>query len=185
MRRRAAAAAVGAAVGVKLRRTQMNRTMMLAACAVAAAAFSAKGDFAMDRSVMSDKYWAIWNDEVQAKIDADIEKYRKADATVEVAAPDGAEVKVEQVGHAFYFGAHIFKTSSGRRSGTTATRSSTARSSTPRPSRSIGARSSSIRTPCVSRSATRTPRSTGTASTSATRRLSRTSRIGVAPRPIR
>ena len=86
----------------------MNKTMMLAACAVAATAFSAKGDFAMDRSVMSDKYWSIWNDEVQAKIDADIEKYRKADATVEVAAPDGAEVKVEQVGHAFYFGAHIF-----------------------------------------------------------------------------
>ena len=86
----------------------MNKTMMLAACAVAATAFSAKGDFAMDRSVMSDKYWSIWNDEVQAKIDADIEKYRKADATVEVAAPDGAEVKVEQVGHTFYFGAHIF-----------------------------------------------------------------------------
>jgi len=86
----------------------MNRTIMLAACAVAATAFSAKGDFAIDRSVMSDKYWSIWNDEAQAKIDADIEKYRKADATVEVAAPDGAEVKVEQVGHAFYFGAHIF-----------------------------------------------------------------------------
>ena len=62
----------------------------------------------MDKSVMADKYWAIWNDGVQAKIDADIEKYRKADASVEVAAPDGAEVKVEQVSHAFYFGAHIF-----------------------------------------------------------------------------
>ena len=86
----------------------MNRTMMLAACAVAAAAFSAKGDFAMDRSVMSDKYWAIWNDEVQAKIDADIERNRKADATVEVAAPDGTEVKAEQITHAFFFGAHIF-----------------------------------------------------------------------------
>ena len=45
-------------------------------------------DFAIDRSVMSDAYWKIWNDDVQAKIDADIEKYRKADATVEVAAPD-------------------------------------------------------------------------------------------------
>ena len=50
----------------------MSKTMMLAACAVAATAFSAKGDFDMDRSVMSDKYWSIWNDEVQAKIDADI-----------------------------------------------------------------------------------------------------------------
>ena len=76
--------------------------------AALALALTAHAEFKIDRSVMSDKYWAIWNDEVQAKIDADIEKYRKADATVEVAAPDGAEVKVEQVGHAFYFGAHIF-----------------------------------------------------------------------------
>ena len=65
-------------------------------------------EFKVDRSAMSDAYWQIWNDAVQAKIDADIEKYRKADATVEVAAPDGTEVKVEQVGHAFFFGAHIF-----------------------------------------------------------------------------
>ena len=74
----------------------------------AAAPLAVCAEFKMDRSAMSDAYWKIWNDEVQAKIDADIEKYRKADATVEVAAPDGAEVKVEQVGHAFYFGAHIF-----------------------------------------------------------------------------
>ena len=65
-------------------------------------------EFKVDRSVMSDAYWKIWNDDVQAKIDADIEKYRKADAAVEVAAPDGTEVKVEQIGHAFFFGAHIF-----------------------------------------------------------------------------
>ena len=65
-------------------------------------------EFKVDRSAMSDAYWKIWNDDVQARIDADIEKYRKADATVEVAAPDGTEVKVEQVGHAFFFGAHIF-----------------------------------------------------------------------------
>ena len=65
-------------------------------------------EFKVDRSAMSEKYWSIWNDEVQAKIDADIEKYRKADATFEIAAPDGAEVNVEQVDHAFYFGAHIF-----------------------------------------------------------------------------
>lgn len=79
-----------------------------ATTAALALALTAQAEFKIDRSVMGDKYWAIWNDEVQAKIDADIEKYRKADATVEVAAPDGAEVKVEQVGHAFYFGAHIF-----------------------------------------------------------------------------
>ena len=57
---------------------------------------------------MSEKYWSIWNDEAQAKIDADIERNRKADATFEVAAPDGTEVKAEQITHAFFFGAHIF-----------------------------------------------------------------------------
>ena len=29
--------------------------------------------FVIDRSVMSDKYWQIWNDDAQRKIDADIE----------------------------------------------------------------------------------------------------------------
>ncbi len=43
----------------------------------------------IDKSVMSDKYWAIWNDAEQARIDADIEKNRKADASVEIAAPSG------------------------------------------------------------------------------------------------
>ena len=74
----------------------------------ASAAVSASAEFKCDRSVMSDAYWSIWNDDVQAKIDADIERYRKADAAVAVAAPDGAEVMVEQVNHAFFFGAHIF-----------------------------------------------------------------------------
>ena len=68
----------------------------------------ARADFALDHSVMDAKYWALWNDGVQRRIDADIEKYRKADAEVEVDAPAGAEVRVEQVGHAFFFGAHIF-----------------------------------------------------------------------------
>ena len=53
----------------------------------------ALADFQIDRSVMSEKYWQIWNDDVQTKIDADIEKYRKADASVEVEAPAGTEVK--------------------------------------------------------------------------------------------
>jgi len=57
---------------------------------------------------MSAKYREVWNDEVQAQIDARIEKCRKADAAVDVDAPDGAEVKVEQVSHAFQFGSHIF-----------------------------------------------------------------------------
>ena len=80
-------------------------SVLLAGALLPSGAFA---EFKVDRSAMSDAYWKIWNDDVQAKIDADIEKYRKADATVEVAAPDGTEVKVEQVGHAFFFGAHIF-----------------------------------------------------------------------------
>ena len=74
----------------------------------AAGVFPAFAQFKIDRSVMSEKYWNIWNDEAQAKIDADIEKFRKADAVFEVAAPDGAEVSVMQMSHAFFFGAHIF-----------------------------------------------------------------------------
>lgn len=80
----------------------------LATTAALALALTAQAEFKIDRSVMSGKYWEIWNDEVQAKIDADIERYRKADASVEVSAPDGAEVKVEQLTHSFFFGAHIF-----------------------------------------------------------------------------
>ena len=57
---------------------------------------------------MSAEYHTLWGAAVQARIDARIEKCRKADATVEVGAHDGADVKVEQVSHAFKFGAHIF-----------------------------------------------------------------------------
>lgn len=64
--------------------------------------------FGIDRSVMSEAYWKIWNDAEQARIDADIEKNRKADAHLAVTAADGAEVEIEQVAHEFRFGAHIF-----------------------------------------------------------------------------
>lgn len=84
----------------------MNRTVILAACA--ALALSASAEFKMDRSAMADAYWKVWNDDVQKKIDADIEKYRKADAEVKADAPVGTEVTVEQVSSAFFFGAHIF-----------------------------------------------------------------------------
>jgi GH35 family endo-1,4-beta-xylanase len=80
----------------------------LATIAAFALALTAQAEFKVDRSVMSDAYWKVWNDDVQAKIDADIEKNRKADASIEIAAPDGAEVNVEQITHAFFFGAHIF-----------------------------------------------------------------------------
>ena len=58
--------------------------------------------------MLSPSYYARWNADEQARIDADIEKYRKADATVTIGAPAGAEVAVEQVSHAFRFGAHLF-----------------------------------------------------------------------------
>ena len=61
-----------------------------------------------DPSVMSEKYWAVWNADEQARIDADIEANRKADGEFAVNAPAGTEVKVEQVSHDFRFGAHIF-----------------------------------------------------------------------------
>ena len=82
------------------------KTKMIVLAALAATA--AQAEFKIDRSAMSEEYWKIWNDDVQKRIDADIEKYRKADAQIAVAAPDGAEVKVEQLTHAFFFGAHIF-----------------------------------------------------------------------------
>ncbi len=74
----------------------------------ALAAVSVQATFTLDRSVMSEEYWKIWNDDAQRRIDADIEKYRKADGVFAVDAPDGAEVKAEQLTHAFFFGAHIF-----------------------------------------------------------------------------
>ena len=73
----------------------------LFACAVSA-------DWHADMKAMSPEYWAIWTPEVTAKLKADIEKYRKADFADSVGAPAGVEVKVEQISHAFFFGAHIF-----------------------------------------------------------------------------
>lgn len=64
--------------------------------------------FTVDRAVMSSAYWEIWNDDVQKKIDADIDKHRRADGSFLIAAADGTEVKVEQLTHDFYFGGQIF-----------------------------------------------------------------------------
>lgn len=61
------------------------------------------------KTVMSDAYWSLWNDDVQQRIDVDIERYRKADAIVAVpGAVSGTEINVEQIDHAFVFGANIF-----------------------------------------------------------------------------
>ncbi len=60
-------------------------------------------------AAMSDGYRALWNDDVQKKIDADIEKHRKADGVFQLpASAAGKNIKVEQISHDFIFGAHIF-----------------------------------------------------------------------------
>ena len=86
----------------------------IAAFAAASAALAGTQKFPRSEAedtdkLMSKEYWAIWNPEVQKKIDAEIEKNRKADAVVNLgeAAP-GGDVKVEQIKHDFIFGAHIF-----------------------------------------------------------------------------
>ena len=61
------------------------------------------------KGYMSEAYWKLWSPEEQARIDADIEKYRKADG--EIVLNDikrNSEVKIEQISHEFIFGAHIF-----------------------------------------------------------------------------
>ncbi|MDO4585258.1 MAG: endo-1,4-beta-xylanase [Planctomycetia bacterium] len=71
-------------------------------------AFSA---FAMElpREVMSEKYWAFWNDDVQKKIDADIEKNRKADAVLTLSnVRKNSKIDVQQISHDFQFGSNIF-----------------------------------------------------------------------------
>ncbi len=80
---------------------------MIAFCATMC--LSVVGAFELDKSVMSDAYWKIWNDEEQAKIDAKIEKNRKADASFKLdGVPAGTEVTAQQISHKFVFGAHIF-----------------------------------------------------------------------------
>lgn len=59
--------------------------------------------------IMSKAYWANWNPDIQKKIEAGIEKNRKADAVINLGEPaPNANVKVEQIKHDFIFGAHIF-----------------------------------------------------------------------------
>ena len=55
--------------------------------------------FAVEPEVFGTEYERHWSRELNAEIDANIEKYRKADCAVAVAAPDGTEVKVEQIDH--------------------------------------------------------------------------------------
>ena len=58
---------------------------------------------------MSEAYWQHWNEEEQAQIDADIERYRKADAKLEIKdLGRNRKVVVEQISHEFIFGCSIF-----------------------------------------------------------------------------
>lgn len=58
------------------------------------------------KDVMSEAYWEIWNPDVQASIDKNIEQYRKGDAVLKI--PSGTTVKIEQLSHSFIFGGNIF-----------------------------------------------------------------------------
>lgn len=67
---------------------------------------SAKQD---NEHIMSEAYWKLWNPKVQARIDADIDRYRKADAVITLQdVADGTSVEVKQVSSDFFFGANIF-----------------------------------------------------------------------------
>ena len=60
-------------------------------------------------AVISPAYRRLWNEEEQARIDADIEKNRKADVVFQLpSSAAGRAVKAEQISHDFIFGAHIF-----------------------------------------------------------------------------
>jgi len=62
-----------------------------------------------DSSVLSEAYLKFWDQQAQAKIDHDIEQYRKADAVCQLKnVPVGTEVRVEQISHLFLFGGNIF-----------------------------------------------------------------------------
>lgn len=81
----------------------MSMAIMLGLAAVVAAGSRP------DPKAMSAAYWEKWNGEEQARIDADIEKNRKADFVFRDShLPPGVEVQVEQLTHDFIFGAHIF-----------------------------------------------------------------------------
>ena len=65
--------------------------LFLIAAVVPALAFAE-----LDRSLMSDAYWSIWNDAEQARIDADIEKNRKVDGASQHGRQVGAGRKAAQ-----------------------------------------------------------------------------------------
>lgn len=84
----------------------MKKTALIFTALLAFSAFLAADE---PNDPMSPEYRKIWNDDVQRAIDERIETYRKADATLELQnVRPNTPVKVEQIGHQFLFGAHIF-----------------------------------------------------------------------------
>lgn len=92
----------------------MKKAILSAVLAVVAVSVQAQIQFPRSQAedtkgYMSEAYWKLWNPEEQARIEADIEKYRKADGEFSVVdIKRNSEVKIEQISHAFIFGAHIF-----------------------------------------------------------------------------
>ena len=92
----------------------MKKAILSAILAVVAVSVQAQIQFPRSQAedtkgYMSEAYWKLWNPEEQARIEADIEKYRKADGEFSVVdIKRNSEVKIEQVSHEFIFGAHIF-----------------------------------------------------------------------------
>jgi len=61
------------------------------------------------QKVMGEAYWSFWNEDVQRKIDEDIDRNRKADAVITLESVlKGSNVEIEQVSHTFLFGGNIF-----------------------------------------------------------------------------
>ena len=59
--------------------------------------------------IMGKGYWQLWNTDVQRRIDADIERYRKADATIKLGdVKKHSMVEIRQTKSAFFFGAQAF-----------------------------------------------------------------------------
>lgn len=70
---------------------------------------SSRGLSQNSKNVMSESYYNIWNEQVQNKINAEIEKNRKSNAVLKFGnLPLGSQIKVEQISHDFLFGGNIF-----------------------------------------------------------------------------
>ena len=57
---------------------------MIALCNSTSPTMAQETTYQDAKSVMKEGYWKLWNEDVQKKIDADIDKYRKANAEVRI-----------------------------------------------------------------------------------------------------